>query len=116
MKTEVFYVLLLLILGLIGYHYREFIFHEIFLYMSGDSTIYSKGYSEELFDEVQIGQSLQEVTKKLAAPLEQDQFQNNNGDTVIVFEYSSGSHDYRRRLIFFIDDKVSSKDKSIHID
>ncbi len=116
-RTRVFLALFLLA-GAIGFVFWDTIVDESLLLMLGNSTVYSSGYSEEQFDEIQIGQSSQRVAEMLGVAFEESQFQNENGDTVKAVEYSKSAEDshYRIRMILFIDDRVSEKVKAVHID
>jgi len=111
-------LILLLLVGAVGVRYWDSILDEGLLLMLGNSTIYSSDYSEELFDSIEIGDSVEDVYETLSAPFDKWQFQNENGNTVKVVEYSKSTEDshYRKRMIFFIKDRVFRKVKAVHID
>ncbi len=106
-------------LCLVGIVYGQRIAKETLLLLSGGhTTIYSDEYSEELFDDIFVGQSKANVIKQLGFPIEESIFDRGLEMPETVLEYSESATDshYRLRLIFIIDDKVVEKVKDIHFD
>ncbi len=79
----------------------------------GHDTVFSKGYSEEGWDDVHVGMTAQEVESVLGKPLEKDVW---GSDEEWSYSKSRGFGSYFKRDIFFIDRKVMEKDGSFWLD
>lgn len=118
MTKKITYTIILLCSVILFYVNRSIIIDETLLLFLGDTTIYSKKYSEKNFNRIQEGQDYKEVISKLGPPIYFDEIQNKNGNKEVLMEYTRSSSDshYRIRIIVIQDGKVSNKIKSTHID
>lgn len=87
---------------------------EALLSVLGDTTEYVDGYSEEIFYEIKIGDTLGDVQSRLPRPFRISELP----DAEFAYEYTRSFRDshFRRRMIFFKDGKVVEISDVTHID
>ena len=112
MKKNKYIVLLILLYVFFRFDYIRLdgFSGELWSVFLHSDTKYSKGYSHKKFSEIKVGMSESQVIKILGEPINkwENNFTENKPEVGFTYSISPGDTNYRIRIVYFKEGKVSS--------